>query len=256
MVESKECEEASEPCHEEAATKVEETQVKVEEPEKPPEVQESEVLTTSGGGTLESPCQPASAKWGEIVRLQERVAQLEEENSELRQQKEKEVAENDVKREVVDGECQTAPKDDTNTLSMGTQVEDLSKQGGDGDTPDVEQRLKEVAEERDRLEREVERLRGRRTASPDEISSESPEPSEQRINHLIMVKERYDDVSRTNGELERSLRELETEVESLWSQNQVATACAALPIVVLLLAFIVAYLPTLSSLFGTAEQPS
>ena len=70
---------------------------------------------------------------------------------------------------------------------------------------------------------------------------------------MLQVKERYDDVSRVNEELERSLQQLEEEVETLSSQNHVAAACATLPLAVLVLAFVVAYLPTLSAIFGTVE---
>ncbi len=42
-------------------------------------------------------------------------------------------------------------------------------------------------------------------------------------------------------------------METLSSQNHVAAACATLPLVVLVLAFMVAYLPLFSAVFGTAE---
>lgn len=61
-------------------------------------------------------------------------------------------------------------------------------------------------------------------------------------------------ISRVNSQLERSLHQLEEEVESLSNQNHVATACSLLPLAVLVLAFIVAWLPSLAALFGTAER--
>ena len=96
-------------------------------------------------------------------------------------------------------------------------------------------------------------------AAPDLDSSsaslnESLHEAEEKITQLLKVKERFAEVTQTNARLETSVAELEREVEKLGMQSQTATACAVVPIAVLLLAFIVTYMPTLASLFGTAES--
>jgi hypothetical protein len=48
--------------------------------------------------------------------------------------------------------------------------------------------------------------------------------------------------------------ELEREVETLGFQSQTATACAVVPIFLLIMAIVMAYMPMLASLFGTADN--
>ena len=60
------------------------------------------------------------------------------------------------------------------------------------------------------------------------------------------------DAERSNLAANLSLRE--SEISELTLQSRTATACSVLPLALLVFAIIVAYLPSLSSIFGTAEK--
>ena len=78
--------------------------------------------------------------------------------------------------------------------------------------------------------------------------------AEEKISQLLKVKERYSELTGEKSVLETSLVELEKEVETLSLQSQLSTACSVFPLALLVVAVIVAYLPMLASLFGTADQ--
>lgn len=82
----------------------------------------------------------------------------------------------------------------------------------------------------------------------------SLQEAEEKITQLLKVKERYAEMSASKATLERSLVKLEREVATLGAQSQAATACAVVPVAVLVIAFIVAYLPTIAAFFGTSDD--
>ena len=92
----------------------------------------------------------------------------------------------------------------------------------------------------------------------DEGHDDDPGPatgdnSQQKVQ-LAKVKERYAEVVAAKSDLETSLMDLESEVENLHLQTQSASMLALVPLVVLAVALIIAYLPYLSALFGTKES--
>ena len=74
-----------------------------------------------------------------------------------------------------------------------------------------------------------------------------------KISELLKVKERYAEVDLEKTNLGNNLSELEEEMDVLSFQTRTATACSMVPLVILVLAIMVAYLPYLSSLFGTVD---
>ena len=74
-----------------------------------------------------------------------------------------------------------------------------------------------------------------------------------KISELLKVKERYAEVDLEKTNLGHNLSELEEEMDVLSFQTRTATACSMVPLVILVLAIMVAYLPYLSSLFGTVD---
>ena len=103
--------------------------------------------------------------------------------------------------------------------------------------------------EKSDLEKEVEELKERERS----LLSTSQEVEDKNVQ-LIKYKEKCSEINEEKALMETSLKELEKQVESLSMQSQTATACAMVPLGILLLAFIIAYLPTLSTLFGTADE--
>jgi regulator of replication initiation timing len=84
--------------------------------------------------------------------------------------------------------------------------------------------------------------------------NDSLHEAEAKIAELLKVKERFADVAQDKSRLETSVAELEREVETLGFQSQTATACAVVPIFLLIMAIVMAYMPMLASLFGTADN--
>lgn len=74
-----------------------------------------------------------------------------------------------------------------------------------------------------------------------------------KISELIKVKEKYAEVDLEKTNLGNNLSELEEEMDVLSFQTRTATACSMVPLVILVLAIMVAYLPYLSSVFGTVD---
>ena len=75
----------------------------------------------------------------------------------------------------------------------------------------------------------------------------------EKISELLKVKEKYAEVDLEKTNLGNNLSELEEEMDVLSFQTRTATACSMVPLVILVLAIMVAYLPYLSSLFGTVD---
>ena len=74
-----------------------------------------------------------------------------------------------------------------------------------------------------------------------------------KISELLKVKEKYAEVDQEKTNLGHNLSELEEEMDVLSFQTRTATAFSVVPLGILLLAIMVAYLPYLSSLFGTVD---
>jgi hypothetical protein len=94
------------------------------------------------------------------------------------------------------------------------------------------------------------------SSSSSEDLNRSLQEAEDKITALLKVKEKFAEVSQHKTELELNLSRLESDVEALSLQSQAATACSVIPLAILLLAIIIAYLPLLSSIFGTADDVS
>jgi len=107
----------------------------------------------------------------------------------------------------------------------------------------LQAQLAALREEKARLREELDALKGR-------------EEDDGQMKRLLTIKERYGELRGENERLERSLRRLEGEVGELSQANAVATACSVLPLAALVVAVIVAFLPALSSVFGTADGDS
>ena len=75
----------------------------------------------------------------------------------------------------------------------------------------------------------------------------------EKISDLLKVKEKYAEVDMEKTNLGNNLSELEEEMDVLSFQTRATTACSMIPLVILVLAIMVAYLPYLSSLFGTID---
>ena len=74
-----------------------------------------------------------------------------------------------------------------------------------------------------------------------------------KISELLKVKEKYAEVDLEKTNLGHNLSELEEEMDVLSFQTRTATAFSVVPLAILVLAIMVAYLPYLSSLFGTVD---
>ena len=74
-----------------------------------------------------------------------------------------------------------------------------------------------------------------------------------KISELLKVKEKYAEVDQEKTNLGNNLSELEEEMDVLSFQTRTATAFSVVPLGILLLAIMIAYLPYLSSLFGTVD---
>lgn len=78
--------------------------------------------------------------------------------------------------------------------------------------------------------------------------------AEDKITELLKVKEKYAELASEKASLANSLSEKEEEMNVLSLQTRTATACALVPLVVIVLAVCMAYLPYFSTLFGTADK--
>ena len=75
----------------------------------------------------------------------------------------------------------------------------------------------------------------------------------EKISELLKVKEKYAEVDLEKTNIGNNLSELEEEMDVLSFQTRTATACSMIPLAILVLALMVAYLPYLSNLFGTVD---
>lgn len=80
---------------------------------------------------------------------------------------------------------------------------------------------------------------------------QSLEEAESRIAGLLSVKDRLVTVQEEKSRLEVDVKTLEEELETLVTASRTLTACTVLPILVLIIAIVIAFLPFVSQLFGT-----
>merc|ERR1719228_1871797 len=80
---------------------------------------------------------------------------------------------------------------------------------------------------------------------------QSLEEAESRIASLLSVKDRLVTVQEEKSRLEVDVSMLEEELETLAAASRTLTACTVLPILVLIIAIVTAFLPLVSQLFGT-----
>lgn len=177
-----------------------------------------------------------------LALLKEKCLQLETENKRLSSQT------TIQERNDTSFEAST----ETNTSFVAEEKEDDSKNIDMNNSSQIEElslTLEKVENEKQILEKEMEQLRSI------EISrSSSSQDSEEKIVQLLKYKEKCAQISQEKEQLEINLFQLESEVETLAVQNQAATACSIIPLGILLISFIIAYLPFLSSLFGTSDE--
>ncbi len=70
--------------------------------------------------------------------------------------------------------------------------------------------------------------------------------AESKISELLKVKEKYAEVNEENSKMATSMSELREEMNLMGWQTKAATVCAIVPVAVVLLAFLVSYLPGMS----------
>jgi len=89
------------------------------------------------------------------------------------------------------------------------------------------------------------------STSSTSVLEQSLEEAESRIASLLSVKDRLVTVQEEKSRLEVDVTTLEEELETLATASRTLTACTVLPILVLLIAIVIAFLPLVSQLFGT-----
>lgn len=77
--------------------------------------------------------------------------------------------------------------------------------------------------------------------------------AEEKIAGLLKLKEKLVKVQAEKVQLKEDLASMEEEISTITSANRSITACAILPILVMLVAFVIAFLPSAATLFGTNE---
>jgi len=77
--------------------------------------------------------------------------------------------------------------------------------------------------------------------------------AEEKIAGLLKLKEKLVKTQAENSRLEEDVSMLEEELSTLSVASQSLTACTVIPIIVILIAIIVAFFPSISSLFGTND---
>jgi len=82
---------------------------------------------------------------------------------------------------------------------------------------------------------------------------QSLEEAEGRIAGLLSVKDRLVTVQEEKSRLEADVSVLEEELETLAAASRTLTACTVLPLIVLIIAIVTAFLPLVSQLFGTRD---
>jgi len=81
----------------------------------------------------------------------------------------------------------------------------------------------------------------------------SLEEAEEKISGLLQVKEKLVNVQAEKERLEGDVTRLEEELSIIAVASRTLTACTVIPIIVLLVAIVMAFLPWISSIFGTRD---
>jgi len=81
----------------------------------------------------------------------------------------------------------------------------------------------------------------------------SLEEAEEKISGLLQVKEKLANVQVEKERLEGDVTRLEEELSIIAVASRTLTACTVIPIIVLLVAIVMAFLPWISSIFGTRD---
>jgi len=89
------------------------------------------------------------------------------------------------------------------------------------------------------------------STSSTSVLEQSLEEAESRIAGLLSVKDRLVTVQEEKSRLEVDVTTLEEELETLATASRTLTSCTVLPILVLIIAIVIAFLPLVSQLFGT-----
>jgi len=129
--------------------------------------------------------------------------------------------------------------------------------GADNDEDEHQAGAKAVEEEEDIYDEAGQNGMHSAGSSPERDTAElerSLSEAESKISELLKIKERYAEIDAERSNLAANLSLRESEISELTLQSRTATACSVLPLALLVFAIIVAYLPSLSSIFGTAEK--
>lgn len=78
--------------------------------------------------------------------------------------------------------------------------------------------------------------------------------AEAKISELLKVKEKYGEVSAEKSSLALNMSEMQDEMNLMTLQTRTATACALIPLAVVIIAICVTYLPFVSNFFGTTDK--
>merc|ERR1711913_272888 len=77
--------------------------------------------------------------------------------------------------------------------------------------------------------------------------------AEEKIAGLLQLKEKLVVVQADNSRLEEDVSGLEEELSTMSATARFITACSVIPVIVILIAIIIAFFPSVSSLFGTKD---
>ncbi|TRY76365.1 hypothetical protein TCAL_00011 [Tigriopus californicus] len=100
---------------------------------------------------------------------------------------------------------------------------------------------------------EVNELRQRLSESLS-ASVRSEDPSSPQLSQLLRYKEKYMELSEERKQMEDNFVALEKAVEAISLQSQTTSACSVIPLAILFVSIIVAYLPTFAAILGTTEK--
>eukprot|EP00095_Tigriopus_kingsejongensis_P004618 snap_masked-scaffold559_size137194-processed-gene-0.8 protein:Tk04618 transcript:snap_masked-scaffold559_size137194-processed-gene-0.8-mRNA-1 annotation:"hypothetical protein DAPPUDRAFT_44815" len=84
--------------------------------------------------------------------------------------------------------------------------------------------------------------------------SGAPTHDDPQFCQLLKYKEKYVELAEEKRQIEESFVMLEKTVETLSLQSQTTSACSVIPLAILFVSFIIAYLPTFAAILGTAEN--